>query len=402
MGDSEVINFSALEKELQAALEADRKYRRENDAKFRAIHQNVGSYEEFRDIVLASHLKPLEKTDKTGQRRQPWNPLASRAGKPGTAGCATLEASAFRPGTAAEFGRDWRRSGGSVEERYRLLLSLGGAGVRRTFSTEVGAGLLGEFLLVLAGGLRRGDAGAVVSLLHGLAHTGRFSLGLAFLSPGERAACAGLLGRLQDILRDGHPETEPGGAEGHPETEPGGAEGHPETEPGGAEGHPETEPGGAEGHPETEPGGAEGHPETEQEGTEGHPETEPGGAEGHPETEPGGAEGHPETEQEGTEGHPETEPGGAEGHPETEPGGAEGHPETEPGGAEGDPETEQGGTEGVPETEQGGAEGDSDTEPGGAEGDPETEPGGAEGENVLEKLERLLLLYGVHIDSSEN
>ncbi|KAJ8254573.1 hypothetical protein COCON_G00211850 [Conger conger] len=83
MGDSEVINFSALEKELQAALEADRKYRRENDAKFRAIHQNVGSYEEFRDIVLASHLKPLEKTDKTGQRRQPWNPSLLEPGSRG-------------------------------------------------------------------------------------------------------------------------------------------------------------------------------------------------------------------------------------------------------------------------------------------------------------------------------
>lgn len=48
MEKSDIINFSALEKELQAALEADRKYQRENDAKFRALHQNVASYEEFR------------------------------------------------------------------------------------------------------------------------------------------------------------------------------------------------------------------------------------------------------------------------------------------------------------------------------------------------------------------
>lgn len=54
MEGSEVINFSALEKELQAALEADKKYRRENDAKFRAIHQNVGSYEEFRWATAVS------------------------------------------------------------------------------------------------------------------------------------------------------------------------------------------------------------------------------------------------------------------------------------------------------------------------------------------------------------
>lgn len=50
MEKSDIINFSCLEKELQAALEADRKYQRENDAKFRALSQNVASYEEFRYV----------------------------------------------------------------------------------------------------------------------------------------------------------------------------------------------------------------------------------------------------------------------------------------------------------------------------------------------------------------
>lgn len=30
------------------AVEQDQRYHRENDAKFRAVHQKVGSYEEFR------------------------------------------------------------------------------------------------------------------------------------------------------------------------------------------------------------------------------------------------------------------------------------------------------------------------------------------------------------------
>ena len=47
-------------------MEADEKYLRENDAKFRAVNQRVGSYEEFRDIVSAAHLKPLERKDITG------------------------------------------------------------------------------------------------------------------------------------------------------------------------------------------------------------------------------------------------------------------------------------------------------------------------------------------------
>lgn len=38
----------ALERELQAAVEADERRERENDAKLRAVRQRVPSYEEFR------------------------------------------------------------------------------------------------------------------------------------------------------------------------------------------------------------------------------------------------------------------------------------------------------------------------------------------------------------------
>ncbi|KAJ8345648.1 hypothetical protein SKAU_G00298410 [Synaphobranchus kaupii] len=222
MEDSEVINFSALEKELQAALEADKKYRRENDAKFRAIHQNVGSYEEFRDIVLASHLQPLERKDKTGgPRKQPWNPIASGTGKPSTAHCDTMEASEFRPRTAAEFSRDWRRFEGNAADRYQLLVSLGGEGVRRLFGAEVGSGLLGDFLLVLCECLRPADAADVAGVLDGMSRTGRFGLNVSFLSRDERGACLRLITRLLEIARSGDPGTdagqnaEPRGAEGN-------------------------------------------------------------------------------------------------------------------------------------------------------------------------------------------
>ncbi|KAM3863753.1 dynein axonemal assembly factor 19 [Diretmus argenteus] len=74
----DVIDFSALEKELQAAVEADGRSLRENQAKLRAVDQKVSSYQEFRDIVLSCHLRPLEKKDTTGtSRKQPWNPLVS-------------------------------------------------------------------------------------------------------------------------------------------------------------------------------------------------------------------------------------------------------------------------------------------------------------------------------------
>ncbi|XP_021567269.1 coiled-coil domain-containing protein 103 isoform X3 [Carlito syrichta] len=74
MERNDVIDFKVLEKELQAALAADEKYKRENAAKLRAVEQRVASYEEFRGIILASHLKPLERKDKAGGKRSvPWN-----------------------------------------------------------------------------------------------------------------------------------------------------------------------------------------------------------------------------------------------------------------------------------------------------------------------------------------
>uniref|UniRef100_A0A8V5GWU2 Uncharacterized protein n=1 Tax=Melopsittacus undulatus TaxID=13146 RepID=A0A8V5GWU2_MELUD len=73
----------ALEQELQAAVEEDERRDRENAAKLRALRQHLPSYEQFRSIVLASHLKPLEKKDKMGQRRNVlWNPCAGHAKAP--------------------------------------------------------------------------------------------------------------------------------------------------------------------------------------------------------------------------------------------------------------------------------------------------------------------------------
>ena len=46
--DDAAIDFKKLEKELNNAVEADARYWRENDAKFRAVHQKVASYDEFR------------------------------------------------------------------------------------------------------------------------------------------------------------------------------------------------------------------------------------------------------------------------------------------------------------------------------------------------------------------
>uniref|UniRef100_A0A8C5ISU2 Dynein attachment factor N-terminal domain-containing protein n=1 Tax=Junco hyemalis TaxID=40217 RepID=A0A8C5ISU2_JUNHY len=72
--------FPVLERELRAALAEDERRQREGEAKLRALRQGVPDYDQFREIVLASHLKPLEKKDRLGQRRNVlWNPCAAPA-----------------------------------------------------------------------------------------------------------------------------------------------------------------------------------------------------------------------------------------------------------------------------------------------------------------------------------
>ena len=46
--NDDAINFDKLEREVLNAVDADAKYQRENDAKFRAVNQKVATYDEFR------------------------------------------------------------------------------------------------------------------------------------------------------------------------------------------------------------------------------------------------------------------------------------------------------------------------------------------------------------------
>ncbi|XP_062031397.1 coiled-coil domain-containing protein 103 [Lepus europaeus] len=199
MDRNDAIDFKALEKELQAALAADEKYKRENAAKLRAVEQRVPSYEQFRAIVLASHLRPLERKDKAGGKRSvPWN-CHSGQGKAShdVTPEALQEEAAVRPTTSAEFYRNWRRHLQNGPERYQALLQLGGPELGHLFQVDVGFGLLGEFLVALADQVKPTDRAAVLGILHSLASTGRFPLNLSLLSAAERESCRRLFQKLQ-------------------------------------------------------------------------------------------------------------------------------------------------------------------------------------------------------------
>ncbi|XP_026954777.1 coiled-coil domain-containing protein 103 isoform X3 [Sagmatias obliquidens] len=199
MKRNDIIDFKALEKELQAALAADEKYKRENAAKLRAVEQRVASYEEFRGIVLASHLKPLEPKDKIGGKKTvPWN-CHTIQGRPSQDETTEIspEKTRLQPETSAEFYRDWRRYLRSGSERYEALLQLGGPKLGRLFQMDVGFGLLGEMLMALADHVRPADRWVVLGILRSLAGTGRFTLNLSLMSHAERESCRALFQKLQ-------------------------------------------------------------------------------------------------------------------------------------------------------------------------------------------------------------
>ncbi|NWW98649.1 CC103 protein, partial [Caloenas nicobarica] len=209
---------AALARELRAAVAADERQERENAAKLRALRQRVPSYQDFRNIVLASHLKPLEKKDKMGERRNVlWNPCAAHGKAPQASDVEIPQELGQLPRTSAEFYRDWRRCLKSGKDKYQLLLELGGEALGRIFQADLGFGLLGEFLTVLAENICREDRDAILQILQSLSGTKRFGLNVDLLSESEQESSRELFRKLQCVSRDGR-TTGPAGCGAERET----------------------------------------------------------------------------------------------------------------------------------------------------------------------------------------
>lgn len=106
------------------------------------------------------------------------------------------------PGTSAEFYRDWRRCLKSGKEKYQLLLKLEGKALGRIFQADLGFGLLGEFLAVLAENICHEDRDAVLQILQSLSGTKRFGLNVDLLSESEKESTRDLFRKLQSMSRD--------------------------------------------------------------------------------------------------------------------------------------------------------------------------------------------------------
>lgn len=83
------------------------------------------------------------------------------------------------------------------------MLELGGEALGRIFQADLGFGLLGEFLTVLAENVCREDRDAILQILQSLSGTKRFGLNVDLLSESEKESGRGLFGKLQRASGDG-------------------------------------------------------------------------------------------------------------------------------------------------------------------------------------------------------
>ena len=190
------VNFGHLQKELSIAVAKDEKYQRENDAKFRAISQKVANYDEFRDIVEASHLKPLDRKDKLGgMAYQKWNAGSTEDKNTYTipVGPSQSQEGKLSPKNQQEFMRIWKRVCQTSQERLEFLFSIDLANLRKFTFLECP---VGEMVSVLNSCTNVQHYVAIVHVLDVIRSSKRFPLQMSFLGNKEKSNLTELFTRL--------------------------------------------------------------------------------------------------------------------------------------------------------------------------------------------------------------
>lgn len=208
----EKVDFKVLETELQNAIQEDFKYWRENSAKLRAVNQRVSSYDEFRDIVKAAHLKPLEKHGGGGIKQTGciWNSLVHREKEH----YVQIYKEPTQDSTVPNLNKATEHQNSmntlqllsgfvflTQEEKFELLKKLGTRELDIT-EIEIPMGVLGNIVETLADVMESHEDNIhIVNVIEILANSKRFCLSLDFLTATEKKNFAELIKKLQ-ILSD--------------------------------------------------------------------------------------------------------------------------------------------------------------------------------------------------------
>lgn len=200
--ESHSATLDRLESELNSVLEQDNRYWTENDAKFRAVAQNV-SYEQFEEIVKASHLKPLEKKDKSqlsSPKNAIWNSISNDT-RPNTLNTEVQNRNKSPkatddPKNVSEFYACWQTK--DLCDKISILKK---TKLQEILTTEVPPELFVDIVHTL-NHFEDSEIDVIVRTLEVLSETKRFSLTLEFLSKTEKETVAELMARLADTRQN--------------------------------------------------------------------------------------------------------------------------------------------------------------------------------------------------------
>ena len=204
MDTIETINFDKLQKEFHNAKLAEERYKLENDAKFRAVHQKVSTYEEFRDIVASSHLQPLERRDiyHSNKINQPWNSFYSPKldHESQIFECKRTELS-HSINNCDQFNKAWK----CIEcprTKCDFLLKMEESNVKKIFRCDIPSNVLETCLEQFTYMLTDENCSPIIRILTVFAASQRFNIALRFLQNREKEFLAKLFVSLETHHQD--------------------------------------------------------------------------------------------------------------------------------------------------------------------------------------------------------
>lgn len=178
---------------------AEELYWKRNDAKFRAVHQRCANYDEFRQIVQAAHLRPLDRNETlTLERRSiAWNqPAANQltsdvSSSPSTPS-ETHPITLVKPKNHTEFLQQWRRIPNEMKFDYLHQLNH----LENLFQLDIPTDFVEDLSLLFQVDSSLNDAKLIVKILSELPSSKRFELAKSFWTSQNRLHLDHLFTRL--------------------------------------------------------------------------------------------------------------------------------------------------------------------------------------------------------------
>ncbi|XP_012341177.2 coiled-coil domain-containing protein 103 [Apis florea] len=213
------IDYKNMQLELLEALKEDELYKLQNDAKIRAVEQNVPTYEDFRQMVNAAHLKPLKHSDIKYEVNKIWNPTCNynnsnmmpfNPEEDQSKDCLKSKENknTFKneiPITYDQFIQFWK-SIKEYKEKFNYLKILRHNLREKIFYTEIPPALFVELIdICLQNVSNVNNIEFIVDILCILSKCNRFYLTMNFMKQNEKEMCKQL---FHDLLKNGEYQNE--------------------------------------------------------------------------------------------------------------------------------------------------------------------------------------------------